>query len=178
MGFDRDKFKRLVHYVIWRAADRHGFGATKLNKVLWFAEARAYMLTGKPITGATYIREKYGPVPKAIMPVREELAAEGSIRVWVDRLNGYSQTRFKALRAPDVGGFTEEELKTVNYWIDHIDKDHTATSISEQSHDYAWEIAKMGEDLPYYALFANRIREPNDSESEWVARRVRELGLH
>jgi hypothetical protein len=31
-AFDREKFKRLVHYVIWRAGGRPGFGAVKLAK--------------------------------------------------------------------------------------------------------------------------------------------------
>ena len=35
--FDRDKFKRLVHYVIRQAGARDWFGAVKLNKVLWFS---------------------------------------------------------------------------------------------------------------------------------------------
>lgn len=177
MSFDWEKFKRLVHYVIWRAGDRSGFGATKLNKVLWFAEARTYMLRGTPITGAEYIRQKYGPVPKAFVPAREELKSEGLIRVWQDRHYNRTQTRFKALRQPDTTGFTEDELKTVDWWIDHIDKDHTATSISDESHDYAWEIAKEGEVIPYYAFFASRVRDPNEAESEWVARKVKELGL-
>jgi hypothetical protein len=75
MVFDRDKFKRLVHYIIWKAGKRDWFGATKLNKVLWFSDTRAYALTGAPITGATYVREQWGPVPKAIMPVRIRIAA-------------------------------------------------------------------------------------------------------
>ena len=53
-AFDREKFKRLVHYVIWCAGERYGFGAVELNKVLWFSDARAFMLLGKPITGASY----------------------------------------------------------------------------------------------------------------------------
>jgi hypothetical protein len=77
--FDREKFKSLVHYIIARAGNKPGFGATKLNKVLWFADARLFMLRGKPITGAAYIREKWGPVPQQIMPVRDELVREGHI---------------------------------------------------------------------------------------------------
>ena len=79
MDFDREKFKRLVHYVIWKAGKRDWFGATKLNKVLWFAESRVYVLTGKGITGATYVREKHGPVPRAMMPIRAELEREGTV---------------------------------------------------------------------------------------------------
>ena len=64
MQFDRDKFKALVHYVIWRAGGRDGIGATKLYKVLWFAEARAFVLSNRPISGETYIREEDGPSPR------------------------------------------------------------------------------------------------------------------
>lgn len=49
MSFEREKFKRLFHYVVWKAGKKDGFGATKLYKVLWFSEARTYLLTGEPI---------------------------------------------------------------------------------------------------------------------------------
>lgn len=176
-AFDREKFKRLVHYVIWRAGDRDGFGATKLYKVLWFSEARAFMLSGKPISGAIYTRQEHGPVPRLAMPIREELVRDGAIRVWKDQHYNRSIVRFKALKKPDLSGFTADELSTVDWWIKHIDEDHTAGSISEQSHDYAWDIARMGEELPYHAVFAERIRESNSEERKWVSKRVKELGL-
>lgn len=170
---DLEKLKRLIHYVAWKAGKRDWFGATKLYKVLWFSDARRFVLAKKPITGAIYIREKYGPVPKHALIARRELEAEKSIRVTKER----ELTRFVALKVPDVSMFTEDELRTVDYWIDHIDKDHTAQSISEQSHDYAWEIAKMKEELPLYAILANRIREPTDEELGKLRERAKELGL-
>jgi hypothetical protein len=175
--FDRERFKRLVHYVIWRAGDRDGFGAVKLNKVLWFSDARTFMLRGRPITGATYIRQKWGPVPKLAIPIRAELEHEGAIRVWTDRHYDYPTTRFKALRAPDVSIIDPEDIKTVDSWIEHIDKDHTAASISDESHDHAWEIAAMGEEIPYQAFFATRICDPDDEEAAWAAERAKDLGL-
>jgi hypothetical protein len=177
-AFDREKFKRLVHYVIWRAGDRDGFGAVKLNKILWFSDARSFALRGKPITGASYVREKYGPVPRAMMPIREELEREAAIKVWGDRHFDYPSTRLQALRVPDYTKiFDQDELKTVDWWIEYIDKEHTATSVSEESHDYGWEIAEMGEELPYHAILAIRMRQPDDSEMEWARRRAKELGL-
>jgi len=175
--FDREKFKRLVHYVIWRAGDRDGFGATKLNKVLWFAEARLFVLRGRPIAGAKYIREKYGPVPQAFVPIRDELAQEGAIRVWKDSYHNRTITRMKALTRPDVAIFDREELKVVDFWISHIDKDHTASSVSEQTHDYAWEIAKMGEELPLYAPLVSRIRDLEGDEKDRARKRAKELRL-
>jgi hypothetical protein len=170
---DLEKLKRLIHYVAWKAGKNDWFGATKLYKVLWFSDARRFVLAKKPITGATYIRHKYGPVPKYAMIARKELENEKAVRIKKDG----DVTRFLALKPPDVSMFSGDELKTVDYWIQHIDEDHTATSISDESHDYAWEIAKMGEELPLYAVLANRIREPSEQELGRLRQRAKELGL-
>jgi len=174
MPHDQKKFKRLVHYVIWRAGKRDWFGATKLNKVLWFADARAYTLMGKSITGARYTRQEHGPCPRAIMPTRDDLVAEGSIRIVPEG----QLTRFVAVVAPDTSIFTADELAAVDWWVDHISHDHTAGSISEASHDYAWEIAAVGEEIPLFACFAHRIREtPSREALQWGAEEATRLGL-
>lgn len=178
MEYEKAKFKALVHYIVWRAGDRPGFGATKLNKVLWFSDARMYMLTGQSITGATYIRQKFGPTPQQIMSVRAELEQEGMIKFWSDRFFNKPITRFRAEREPSGLPFTTDEIQIVDWWIDHITNDHTAGSISEQSHDYGWEIYQLGEVLPYRAFLASRVREellPTDRR--WAERRAKELGL-
>jgi uncharacterized phage-associated protein len=177
-GFDREKFKRLVHYVIWKVGDTPNFGATKLNKVLWYAEARHYMRHKKPITGATYVREKHGPVARAMKPVQDELASSGYIKISKDFVFKYDRWRFHALKEPDVSIFAPEELGEVDWWADHIAHKHTAKSISEESHDYAWEIAGLGEVIPFHAIFANRARPSEGEELEWAKKRAKELGLH
>jgi len=95
---DIRKLKSLIHYVAWKAGKRDWFGATKLYKVLWFADARQFVLTKKPITGAVYIREKYGPVPKDAMIARGELEKDGAVRVSKQG----DLTRIVALSKPDV----------------------------------------------------------------------------
>ena len=173
MKLDFEKFKRAIHYIVWKAGNRPGFGATKLNKVLWFADARVYVLKGHPITGSKYIREKWGPVPNAIMPAKEALQKSGVIEIWKDR----GQERYRTQSRPDTTIFADYELKALNDWIDVIDREHTAASISEESHNYAWEIAIMGEELPLYAILAERVREPQGSELEWARKEAKRLGL-
>lgn len=176
MSFDKDKFKELVLYVIWKSSNRDGFGATKLYKILWFSEARTYVLTGKPIAGAEYIREKHGPIPRNGKLIRDELVADGALRQWrADK--DYDPWHFQALRTPRRELFSTEELKTVDYWIEHVDADHTASSISEESHDYAWEIAEMKEPLPFSAHLVERTRRPKGDELERAKRKARDLGL-
>lgn len=171
--FDADKFGRAVQYIIWKAGNRPKFGAVKLNKVLWFAEARVYVLHRHFMTGETFTKDQYGPVPKHIMPTRASLQKAGAIEVWDDR----GQTRFRAKTAPDMFGFTADELKQINFWIEEIDKQHTAKTISDKTHDYGWEIAEIGEEIPLYAILAERARHPKGKELEWARKAAERLGL-
>lgn len=84
MSFDREKFKALVLYILWRTSHTEGFGATKLNKALWFAEARAFEAYGKPITGETFVRDKFGPRSKHVPEVCAELVGNGRLEPFVE----------------------------------------------------------------------------------------------
>ena len=101
MQFDREKFKALVLYVIWRTGDVRNFGATKLNKVLWFSDARTFEAMGMPVTGETYIRRQYGPVPQHINEILDELAREGQIQAWTDYHFDLEVKRYSATGPPD-----------------------------------------------------------------------------
>jgi hypothetical protein len=176
-AYDRNRLKDLIHYVIGVAGARPHFGATKLYKVAWFSDARAFVLHGRSITGARYIREKHGPIPQEGMVVRQMLVDEGRISQWQDKAFDHMVWHFKAIQPPPANAFTPEEKQIVDWWIDHIDGDHTATSISDESHDYAWEIARMKEPLPFTASLAERIREPTPEEKKRHRTRAKELGL-
>ncbi len=173
MRLDFEKFKKAVHYVVWKVGSHKGFGATKLNKALWFADARVYVLKGHPITGVKYIRQKYGPVPNAVMPAREALEKDGLIEIWRDE----RQTRFRTKVKPDMSSFADYEIQALDHWIKVIDEDHTADSISDKTHDYGWMIAKMGEEIPLYAILAERVRRPQGEELEWARKEAERLGL-
>jgi hypothetical protein len=177
MQFDHNKFKALLHYIVWQAGDKDGFGAVKLYKVLWFSDAREYQLRGNPITGEIYIREKHGPMPRHGLAVIEELKRDGMISVTEGEYYGKRIRHFHSRRVPDRLSLSDDQRKTVDYWIKHVADDHTAQSISERSHDYAWEIAKLGEEIPYHAIFAARMRDPEGEELKWANDRAKALGL-
>ncbi len=176
--FDREKFKKAVHYIVWKCRPRaHKLGSTKLNKILWLADVRSYVLLRRPMMGATYIRESYGPVARELMPVRSEMEREGTITAWRDEFHGKPKDVFRTRAAPDLTAFSQEERQILNQMIEYVVEQHTAASISEESHDYVWEIAEMGEAIPYHAYFASRLREPNEKELAWANKEAHRLGL-
>jgi Protein of unknown function (DUF4065) len=177
MQFDHNKFKALLHYVVWKAGDTDGFGAVKLYKVLWFSDARAYQLHRAPITGETYVREKFGPMPRHGQSTIKELERDEAIEVTSGDFFGKAIRHFHSMRSPDKLSLTDNQRGIVKYWIKHIADEHTAQSISDESHDYAWEIAKVGEEIPYHAIFAARIRDPEGEELKWATEKAKALGL-
>lgn len=169
MKLNRQKLKALVHYIIWRAGSARDFGAVMLNKMLWFSDARAFEAFGKPITGETYIRRKLGPVPKHVDSVLDELVDQEAIEVWTERFHEHRIKRYAAFAPPDMSDFNADELGFIDWWIKHVSEEHTAVSISEKSHDYGWQIANEGEELPYTAFLARRVRDLHEGdELEWA----------
>lgn len=177
MEFEHNKFKALVLYVIWRAAQYEGFGATKLNKVLWFSDARHYRSHGYSITGETYVRQPHGPVPEHIEKIKHELEVSGLISNWDENYFGRVVRRSAAAAPPETSCFTAEQLMMVDWWLHHIATEHTASSVSELSHNYPWKIAEMGEIIPMHAVFAERIRPPDEEELNWAKSEAERLGL-
>jgi Protein of unknown function (DUF4065) len=169
--FDESKFKELVLYISERSENDVYFGATKLNKVLFFSDTLAYGYFGKPITGATYQALPKGPAPKKLLPVRAQMIRDKELTIKSERVGRFIQKRPTALREPDLSSFTAEEIALVNQVIDLL-RDRTASESSHISHieSMGWRIADEGEEIPYASVFLSA-RKP----TKWHFERGREV---
>ncbi|MDQ4040733.1 MAG: Panacea domain-containing protein [Actinomycetota bacterium] len=146
--FEREKFRELVVYIAEKTADDPSFGDTKFNKTLYWIDAFGYSHLGQPVTGARYFKLPKGPAARPLIPVRQELAAEGAVEVQ-EPTSKYEPRLTRARRAPDLGLFTKEELALVDDIIRQI-SGFSAATISEVSHDLpGWNLVALGEDIPY-----------------------------
>lgn len=71
-------------------------------------------------------------------------------------------------------------MKTVHELVrDGMAQEYRRKLIAEQlSHDYGWEIAQMGEELPLRAFLASRIRSPRTAEEiAWAEEEAARHGL-
>jgi hypothetical protein len=173
MEFNSDKFKALVHYICYRA-DRADLGATKLNKTLWYADLWTYLMHGTSMTGEGYIKQQFGPVPKHILSSLEELQTEGKIAVRDAEFFRYEKKEYIALKRPDLSLFSGEEISIVDELINMICRGHTARSISDKTHDRIWELADIGEEIPYYTAFAGSLGEIDQNDITWAHRSISE----
>lgn len=164
-----DKFKALVHHVVSSCDDPTRLGAIRLNKILWFADSISYRLHGASITGESYVKRQYGPVPKNILSTIDELVDDGSIMV-AEKENaiGHKTRLFVSLENPSDDFFSPLELGVIEVMIKEICTNHTANSISDLTHDQVWEAANMGEEIPLYATLARNPGEIGEEAMIWA----------
>ena len=153
IDYDEDKFRELLLYVAARMQDDPSFGATKLNKVLFYADFYHYAEYGQPITGAVYQKLAHGPAPKRLLPVQRELVADESAAVQRLRVGNFTQKRLVPLRDADLTGFSGTEIAMVEWVIEKL-QHHSAITVSGASHRMlGWQIAAEGEVIPYASIF-------------------------
>ena len=136
--FDEEKFRELVLYIAAQCEEHPFFGATKLNKILFFSDFIAYERLGAPITGAEYVALEYGPGPRRWVPIRQDMLLDGEIEI---RLTG-SQQRVVARRSPDLETFSPGEREVVDMVITALEY-QDAESVSALSHRFlGWQAAR------------------------------------
>lgn len=153
--FNDKKFRELVIYIAERSDDDPNFGATKLNKLLFFSDFGAYLKMGQPITGATYQRLPHGPAPRQYVPVARDMAQKGDIIE--TQVMRYSKTQKRIIpnREADLSVFSAEEIATVDNVIDSH-REMTGKDVSNKSHAMpAWDLANNMETIPYQAALLN-----------------------
>lgn len=147
-----DRLRELILYIAGRCDRDSRFGATKLNKILLFADFFAYFRRRRPITGVEYIRLPNGPAPRRMKPVTDDMAARGEIAVRVVQDGKFQQKRIVPLRPPNLGLFSADDIAIVDEMIQNL-WGRTATAVSELSHGIAWRVAGDRAPIPYEAVF-------------------------
>jgi len=148
------KLAELILYISQKCALDPNFGATKLNKILYFSDFSAYGNWGQSITGAEYQNLKKGPAPKRLIPVRNQLVEDGGIAIQPVPLgNGIVRHRTINLREPDLTLFNGREIALVDSVIKQLDG-LNASDVSELSHLYVgWKATREGETIAYGTVF-------------------------
>lgn len=171
--FNREKFENLILYIVSKVPNPVKLGAVRLRKILYFADSINYLRKGEPITGATYIKWTGGPVPREFPSSLDRLQRDGAI---VEKPGqhplGHPMKFYYALKEPNYELFQPEEISLVDDLIREICDEFTAEGISEASHTRAWELADVGEELPYYTVFVTRFGEVDEATIEWAKERI------
>lgn len=157
------RLRELIVYISKQSESDPYFGATKLNKILYHADFRAFERFGLPLTGAEYFRLERGPAPKVLWHVRQDLVSEGALEISrVPLSNGYEQHRTIAKRDPVLSHFSLDEILLVNEVIDEL-RPQTAREVSDASHDVRWRVVGDKDSIPYeFAYLSDELPTQDD----------------
>lgn len=161
------RLRELILHIATQCADAPKFGKTKLNKILYFSDFLWYKKTGKPITGAEYMRLENGPAPKRMLPIQQQMLANQDIAV-IKKIfpSGREQHRIVAQEKADLDMyFTPAQIALVDAVI-RILWDANAEETSDVSHRIAWYVFDNDkEPIPYEAaLLSDEPVTANDIE--------------
>jgi transcriptional regulator with XRE-family HTH domain len=148
-----NKFKHVLLYILERCAGKPNVGETVLNKLLYFSDFNYYELYEEHLTGATYKKLPYGPVPQQLTSIIDQMIEQANLKRVKAEYHGYTQTRYLPLVKADLTQLKASEKEVLDHVIDQF-SDWSATSISNYSHkDMPWLASKEGEVMDYELVF-------------------------
>jgi hypothetical protein len=159
-----DKLRAAIHYICQHNGVKQGtLDDVKLNKVLWYADASAYMMRGQSITGTTYIRKPRGPVARGHIKAVNTLIEENCIREGHAARDGNWPRTLDSTKPADTSVFSKADLALFDKVYDYVDS-ISSRQISDQSHGEVWKLARDKEEIPFYTVFAEGIGKVTEAD--------------
>lgn len=160
-----EKFKNLLLYVAEKCSGNPKFGETVFYKLLYFIDFDFYETTENMLTGETYLKRKFGPVPKHFQDIVEKMIKDEEIKRITVAYHNKKQKRYIPLVGPDVSRFSSQEMLFIDNIIDKL-KNYGAVQIEDYSHeDVPFKTARDNKPLDYEMVF---YRTPRYSVREYA----------
>ena len=146
------------------SGDDPRFGATKLNKILYFSDFKAFGMLGESITGATYQRLDRGPAPRELLPALRSMEAEGELERFERHYFNRPQKVIRPLRKSEASKVLDPaELAIVDAVLVDL-RELNASQVSVLSHlEAGWRLARDREEIPYETVYIAD-RQPTPTE--------------
>ena len=156
------KLTEAIYHICERAsAHPDSLDQIKLNKVLWYADAQAYLQRGESITGDTFIKKPFGPVAQHNRVAVEQLETAGALRRGKSVSgSGYWNTHFDLTGEYPRESLSDEEVEVIDSVYQYVVEGNvTSMAVSERTHGEIWQLAENNEELPLHTVFAERLGE-------------------
>lgn len=157
------KILQAIHFICF-TAEGLPLGATRLNKILWFAEKDSFLHTLRPMLGLSFVKGPYGPLPPDAALACKALADDGAISFESRDYGSYSYKEIHSRRAPNTSLLTEDELVALRDLTWEICTEYSARSISDLTHNAIYHMLSMGEEYPLELALAERARPATKEE--------------
>jgi hypothetical protein len=172
-------FQRLTEavYFVCEKASAHPerLDQIKLNKILWYADASAYLRRGESITGEVYIKKPFGPVARHNRIAVNQLETAGVLRRGrAASGSGHWNTHFDMTGDFEITLLSDDDRETIDrVYTSIVDGGVTSMDISARTHGEIWQLAERDEELPLYTVFAEKLGEVTEDHMERACESIR-----
>jgi hypothetical protein len=170
--FQSRKFKELMLYFSQRGLDEGlVIGSTKLNKLLFFTDFRAYAELGSPVTGATYQKLQWGPAARELLPMRTEMLRDQEVR-FRDRSDDDLNDVLVPISEPRLDQVASDAERRIADEVFEELRPFNATASSDYSHlkSAGWNVVDLRDDIPYESAFV--VTDPPPAEAIALGRKL------
>ena len=155
MKFDKEKYVKLIMYVLARCYNKPNVGKTVLCSLMYFIDFSHYESNGRYLTKESYVKSKKGIKPKHFKDITHELISEKQLFLRKEEYYHRTLHRYYPLIIPTVD-FDENELKIIDPIIDKL-SDYNALSITKYANkDPPLLLADFGDTLDYNHVLYRR----------------------
>jgi hypothetical protein len=149
---DEQMFKNAVLAIL---KSRPGIGSIQLRKALIIADATHNALHGVGITGARYIKHRFGPVPddEAFAILIQMNFPLHMVDVIEEPRGHLTQNAYYAVTEPNYTLFTRSQIDILNYAAMTAYK-YGASRLSDMTHDDVYHQTPMGGEIPLDSVCA------------------------
>jgi transcriptional regulator with XRE-family HTH domain len=152
-----EKFMQVLLYILERCAGKPNVGETVLNKLLYFSDFNYYELYEEQMTGASYRKLPFGPVPQRMDVVLQHMVEHQILQRVKTEYHGYIQSRYLPLQKADLRLLKGSETEVIDRVIEQMGN-WSASAISDWSHkDMPWLATMEGEEIDYELAFYREV---------------------
>ncbi len=143
------KFTNVLLYILEKCGGKPNVGEQLVSKLLYFADFNYYELYEEHLTGATYHKLPYGPVPQALQMIIENMLQNKSIKRIKTNYFNAKQIRYIPLKKANLQELKASEKEVLDRVIEQF-SDWSTLAITDYAHkDLPWIVSKEGEAIDY-----------------------------
>jgi hypothetical protein len=148
-------FKNTILALLMEAP---GLGEIQLRKALVMTDILNESFYGKGLTGMTYIKYKYGPIPDRASWLKiQSMLWDDTIYLKEEPVGQWTKHAYYTKTNPDYEVFTEEQLAFIKASADFAKK-RKARSLSEMTHDEVYKKTPLGGVIPLSSMFGIKVK--------------------
>lgn len=151
MTMSQCKFENAVLFICTNTQGE--MTTVRLNKLLWLMDKTAFLQLAHTITGWSYIRKRFGPVPIDNYDALGIMGDNGDLEIISSRDGDYERTKYIPHKDPDISCFDEKELEIMRNVLTTYGNTHWEKLV-KLSHDLTWATYEDGEHIPFEAYLS------------------------